>query len=505
MNIDTWSSLNQQEKDILLECDEITLDFTSFSRDSILSVAPECVVIGYGQLCDEFLNLLIHTEHGQKLQVSHLLPQDFVSLKGSLGNFKLSFLNGDKSIQSIVVSQVISFAPLENLPTCKGVHRADMYCSADEMLGRILSFCGEIECVRNIVFDPTHCQYQGRRPLANGSGICHACADICPTIGITKDDSVMLLELSSIDCIACGKCVSVCPTGSVQREGDGLESFTYRARLYKGYIPLIVARGQVQELEDMFKSLKAQNPALLPFILEVPDMLNATYLLTLLQEAGAQVVLYTPLGEHILADIESLNETYRRIFGKKAILHYTELSQLAPLPHTHYIYTPKDSECAKDIFAERMRFWVKQEDYGRLSIKHFGILNIKPEQCTLCLSCVEACNTKALMNNQARFELLYKPSLCTDCGYCVASCPEFCISLHSHALDLKPQSFEYTPMASDEPFKCIECGEIFATSKSIAKIKTILSPAFKDDNLKLKTLECCANCKVKVMFEGAYS
>ncbi len=122
----------------------------------------------------------------------------------------------------------------------------------------------------------------------------------------------------------------------------------------------------------------------------------------------------------------------------------------------------------------------------------------------MCLSCVEACNTNALINNNSSFELLYKSSLCTGCGYCVASCAEQVLSIESHTLNLIPESFEYIPIAVDEPFRCIECDKIFATRKSIEKIKQILTPAFGSDILKLKTLECCADCKVKVMFEGAH-
>ena len=40
--------------------------------------------------------------------------------------------------------------------------------------------------------------------------------------------------------------------------------------------------------------------------------------------------------------------------------------------------------------------------------------------------------------------------------------------------------------------------------ETIVGYKSFLTPAFGSDILKLKTLECCADCKVKVMFEGAH-
>lgn len=504
----TFMVLNPQEREILLECDELTLDFTSFNKDSVSMIPPQCVVIGYGDLCDEFLAMCVEKDHAYTLEISQLLPQDFVSLKGRLGAFELRFKDSHGGVDILRSAQVVCFAPID-LPQCKGVHKPDMYQSADEMLQALLALCGRQSYERNIVFNPIHCQFQLRRPLQNGQSVCHSCADICPTLGIASDKDLRILELSAVDCIACGKCVSVCPTGSVWREGDGLEAFTYKARLYKGYVPLVVAGEEFykQTFARELEILKKCNPLILPFVLQVPDMLNSAYFLTLLQESGSPILLYRALGEHTDEDVDSINEIYKRIFSQQAIyslqaLHEEDISALQPLPHTHYTYTPSENENNRDVFSERLRFWVRQEDYGRVAIKGFGALGISAKQCTLCMSCVEACNTGALLHHQSRFELLYKPALCTDCGYCVSSCAEQILSLESRTLPLAPQSFEYTSIASDEPFRCVECQKIFATKKSIDKIKGILSPAFGGDTLKLKSLECCADCKVKIMFEG---
>ncbi|MCH5312971.1 MAG: 4Fe-4S binding protein [Helicobacter sp.] len=502
-----WALLNEKERAILNECNEIMLDFTSLHTESIVFVNPHCVVIGYGELTDDFLALCIQKEHRLKLEMAHLLPQDFISLRGHLGDFTLTFKNTQGNAESLKTSQVVSFAPLEHLSNYKGVHTPDMYESADSMLEALLSLCGEHTYSHHIILNPQYCQYQGRRPLSNGECVCGHCVDICPTMGISSNAKSTLLELSAIDCIACGKCVSVCPTGSLEREGDGFISFTERARLYKGFIPLIVAQKDIEKIDFVndFQQLRKHNPLILPFILQGPNMLNITYLLSLLQECSAPIILYSPLGEHIFKDIESLNTIYERIFAKVAIYDFATLqapNTLQPIAHTHYIYTPTENESSKNIFSERLHFWVKQESYGEVALRNCATLKIDSKHCTLCLSCVEACNTNALMNNNASFELLYKPSLCTDCGYCVASCAENVLHLQSHTFNLAAQSFEYNVIASDEPFRCVECNKIFATQKSIEKIKQILAPAFSADSSKLRSLECCADCKVKVMFGG---
>lgn len=503
------SLLQESDRAVLDEFDELTLDFTSLNRETMRIISAKCVVIGYGHLCDEFLALCVDKEHSIKLEVVHLVPQDFLRLTGYLGSFELYFRNAEGRTEKIQTSQVVSFASLEHLPAHKGVHFANTYAGSHEMLQAVLDLCGERLVRRNIVFNASACQYNARRALPDGSGFCHKCVDICPTLGVSKDDSTMLLQLSDVDCIACGRCVSVCPTGSVQREGDGLEAFTYKARLYRGRIPLVVSQEEFEspEFAQFLEEALVHNPLLLPFVMAVPDMLNETYLLILLQESASPVVVYSSLGEHTQECIESLNDIYGRIFNARAIIQKNiatpELQDIKIFENSHYIYTPSEQETSKDIFSERMRFWIKGYSYGKVGLRGFGVINIDSEKCTLCLSCVEACNTNALINNQVQFELLLKPSLCTACGYCISSCAENVLSLESNAFLLEPRSFEYVPIASDKAFECVECGKVFATNKSIQKIRDVLAPVFQGDALKLKSLECCADCKVKIMFQGA--
>ena len=133
-------------------------------------------------------------------------------------------------------------------------------------------------------------------------------------------------------------------------------------------------------------------------------------------------------------------------------------------------------------------------------MQHSGNVLIDSQKCTLCLSCVDACNTKALINEGSSFSLLFKQSLCTGCGYCADTCAEQVIRIESNVLDAQSESFAYEQKAYDEPFKCVECGKVFATTKSIKKIKDILLPTMAGDIIKQRGLECCGDCKIKLIF-----
>ncbi len=59
----------------------------------------------------------------------------------------------------------------------------------------------------------------------------------------------------------------------------------------------------------------------------------------------------------------------------------------------------------------------------------FGTLLLNTEGCTLCLSCVSACPTGALSDEQDRPLLRFAEDACVQCGLCKATCPEKVISL----------------------------------------------------------------------------
>ncbi|EAJ4223391.1 ferredoxin, partial [Campylobacter coli] len=89
------------------------------------------------------------------------------------------------------------------------------------------------------------------------------------------------------------------------------------------------------------------------------------------------------------------------------------------------------------------------------------------------------------------------------CGYCEVSCAEKdTLKLTRSGMEFNPNYFEYQTMAKDELFTCIECGKEFATKKAVEKIANLMKPKFGNDESKIKTLYCCADCKAKVMIEA---
>ncbi|GMB95108.1 hypothetical protein NHP21011_12070 [Helicobacter heilmannii] len=354
------------------------------------------------------------------------------------------------------------------------------------------------------------CQYHQRRVEC-----CGKCSEVCPTQAITKLDLEIAkekgiecldnrhLEIKPQDCIDCGKCIAVCPSGSLRYNALSLECMQAIAKLYQGYIPLILDKNT----ELVATPLKKE---VLPLSLNA-NILEQTYLLTLLQESGAQVVLYAKeLGVGTLESISLLNGIYEKIYQQPAILCAfnpeelkTCLEQAQILEHTRFSPPTTPTHTKRDLFAKRLAHMVGDGDFGQVGCGNFiryGHIKIF-ESCTLCLACVGACNTNALSIDGNNYRLLFNPSLCTTCGYCVPTCPEKCLELERDGIALKPSYFSPQLMAEDTLFSCRMCGKAMGTNKSVLKIAKFMESRFQGDKRRIASLYVCADCKVKVMLE----
>ncbi|WP_394955090.1 4Fe-4S binding protein [uncultured Helicobacter sp.] len=499
-------SKNQLE--ILNEVNETRLDFAPLQSAKTMILPPKIAVVGSGEIMEEFLDTLsvFATQQGlEDTEIFSVLPESFITLNGSLGHFHLLYTQDSQTL-SLEVAQVVFFTNFANVQHSKGVHWVNEYHSSKELLESLARFIGAYTYTSPIRLTPSLCEFWHRRPKRGADeGYCHKCSDVCQSYGVFRNDQKGEIALSSPDCIACGDCVSVCPTGALQREEESLESLTYQAQLYRGSIPILHAHTHAQEVITALQA--SPNPYALPFVLGQPHILNATSLLSIVQESGANVIVYAQPSSYVREGVDSLNALCEVVFGTKCVLlaHDEEglracLQEARVLDSLHYTYTPRADEGAKEIFSQRAYAWVRGGEFGRVSMQHSGNVVIDSQKCTLCLSCVDACHTKALVSEGSSFSLLFKQSLCTGCGYCADTCAEQVIRIESHVLDARSSSFEYAQKAYDEPFKCVECGKVFASAKSIRKIEEILLPSIGSDPIKQRGLQCCGDCKIKLIF-----
>lgn len=353
-----------------------------------------------------------------------------------------------------------------------------------------------------ITYDSTICQYHSRR-----SEHCAKCVDICPTVAILKDDEKRELVFSHIDCHECGGCVAVCPSGAMDYSKMPRDAFYDIAKMYKDKKIVITPR-----IMDIDRCDVILPEGFVPFAIEGEKFLGETHYLTLLQESGASLVYYSDvLSPGTMEAIKLVNGIIKAKFDKVGIYVATDEIELREaLKSSDFIdglyYSVRENALAKrEIFAKRVKHIVGSDDLGTLESGEwvrYGKIHINQDSCTLCLSCVGACNVGALVADEATNSIKFNPSICTTCGYCEASCAEKdTIKLERSGYELKPEYFEFKVLAKDTLFACVECGKEFATSKSVMKIAKMLAPLWGNDPIKSKTLYCCGDCKAKIMIQ----
>ena len=492
-----FTMLNETQIEILKNGYEILLSNITLDYQSDISVDNAILIVGENELARDFIN---KTKDRFNITQKPYIEQ----YGGDLGDF-ISII-GDEEIRS---SQIVFFIKIEldsriqDKTTQLGIHFVNHYENIDSMINEIENLIGDFTYENTILFDENKCQYHHRDKTTKS--YCSECESVCPTFAITKDDEAKELRFSNIDCIFCGKCVNICPSGAMQKANAPFIEIEKAIQIYQNKIPLILSKEDIEKFVD--SNIDIKDSPLVPFVLPNIHLLNEVYLISILQTTSAQSIIYGNVESNLKDSIDFINDLYKKIYNKKAIFLHNEIESyeninIENLPK--YQYNAESSEFNRAVFSERVKFLIKNNNYGNLANKpsiKYTDLNIDSNNCTLCMSCVESCNTKALITSKDHFELLLNPSLCTACNLCVDICPENVIEMPLGGMDLNLSFFTYTTKAKDEPFKCVECGKVFASAKSIKKVQNMMFPIFGNDEIKKKTILCCGDCKVRVMFK----
>ena len=463
--------------------------------------------------------LLLVGQHEELIQVDEFFGDDFdkyyvesealLKIEGTIGELVVH-LQRDGKITPLAVDQVIWFNAKDFAFKQNGVFDP-LKDGLEEVIERVKQNRNHFAYKKAINYNPDICQYKGRTKK-DGGDICGDCANICPTNAILKIDDKKELKFTDEDCETCGGCVSVCPSGALDLAETPREYMYEASNLLKDYKILLIP--EVMDIENLEVELP---PKVLPLVVGGRKFLHEAHFLSLFQQSGAQVIFYTDfVSKGSKAAIEMVNDITKRAYGVDAILlamNQDELSKnlqnLQFIEGSRYSFNELGLH-KREIFATRLSYLVGDKDLGIYENSneyiHYGKVVINEQNCTLCLSCVGACNVRALTAHPEDNSLRFNASICTDCTYCEIVCPESdCISVVRDRFELKSDSFKQVIMAQDELFKCEECGKEFAPKKAVMKIAEMMTPMFGGDEAKIRTLYCCENCKAKVMLKAQVS
>lgn len=131
----------------------------------------------------------------------------------------------------------------------------------------------------------------------------------------------------------------------------------------------------------------------------------------------------------------------------------------------------------------------------------YGSVTCKTEDCTLCMSCVAVCPTRALHAIGDRPGLLFVEQDCIQCGMCETACPEKVITLEA-GFNWDWQTRKADKLVHEEPAACcISCGKPFAPASMVKMLTEKLQSHSHFQGEAIRRLSMCEDCRVRDIFE----
>jgi ferredoxin len=385
---------------------------------------------------------------------------------------------------------------------------------------------GTFDKPRYVTFTEHLCAHSRSRIVG-----CNRCLDLCPTGAIAPAGDHVVIDAAV--CAGCGQCAAVCPTGaasyalppadalmrklrtllSVYREAGGEAPIVllhddehggalidalarHGDGLPANVLPLAVNEVTQVGIETVAAAF-AYGGSALRFLLRARPRHDVAGLVRTIALAEP-ILMGLGFGDGRVATIETddpdaLGETLRAIApgppcprpasfapigAKRDVMRLAlrELQRAAPTP-VDVVALPAGAP--------------------------FGAIEVDTQGCTLCLACVSACPTGALMDNPDRPMLRFSEDACVQCGLCKATCPEKVITLKPQ-IDFRAATASARVLNEEEPFCCIRCGKPFGVKSTIERVAAKLEGhhwMFKGQAQRLEVLKMCDDCRVAAVSE----
>jgi len=369
------------------------------------------------------------------------------------------------------------------------------------------------------------------------SGIvgCHRCLDLCPTSAITPNGEHVAIDGGI--CAGCGQCAAVCPTGAAAYALPPADALMRKLRVMLGAYREAGGVRPVLLLHD-----ETHGTALIDALARHGDGLPANVLPLAVNEvtqvgleAVAAAFAYGASGVHFLLhgkprhDMTGLTRTLALAepilaglgFGTGRVAAIETDDPIA-LGDTLRAAAPADGAARPASFAvvggkrEVMRLALSElhrvapQPVDIIALPEgapFGTVEVDVAGCTLCLACVSACPTDALLGDPERPILRFVEDLCVQCGLCMATCPEKVISL-TPQIDFRAPTAAGRVLKEEEPFLCICCSKPFGVKSSVERVTAKLDGQhwmFKGSARRLDVIKMCADCRVQAMSEEDFN
>jgi ferredoxin len=452
-----------------------------------------------------------------------------VALAGWLGAFDVRWQAAGQAPQQGSFDLVLDLCPSPLIAThqephgyyAPGASEEARRQAADEMLEMI----GDFEKPKYFTYKERLCAHSRNRRTG-----CNACIEVCSAGAIEAAGDK--IKVNPYLCAGCGACATVCPTGALgyafppaPLTGARLKTALRAYREAGGHDPLVLlhAAGEGAALLQAAEEAGGA-PAIpgrvLPFALHHVASTGIDVWLAAVAygASGVSVLLTGTEAPQYAAALE------RQMAIAQAVLtglgyagvHFQLLragtpGELAPALHNGPRGAAPAQAATFNLAADKRNTLdyaldhlhrhaaVQPQEIALPAGAPFGAIAVNQDACSLCMACVGACPSSALMDGGELPQLRFVEKNCVQCGLCANTCPENAISL------VPRMSFAATrnqPVVLNEsqPFHCIRCQKPFGTVQMIENMLSKLSqhPAFAGN---LDRMRMCGDCRVIDMMQ----
>ncbi len=345
---------------------------------------------------------------------------------------------------------------------------------------------------------------------------CSNCLNVCPTGAIVSAGEHVSID--PLICAGCGACSAVCPSGAITYDAPPVDHVFRRINtLARSYIgaggtdaALLVHDDHGAEMIRLSARHGRGLPAhVIPMEIDaLSGFGHAEMLAALACGFGRVDVLLGPKTERDALDPQA--ELACAIsHGTITLLDFADPDALsehlfaqAPLPAIPNPILPQGTRRQ----VARLSAKALNPDAGRVSLPAhapYGAVLVDTDACTLCLSCVSLCPSGALADNEDMPQLRFQEDACLQCGLCANICPENAITLEPR-LDLTDAALSQTVLNEEEPFACVECGNLFGVKSTVEKIMEKLAGnhSMFANPAAARMIQMCDTCRINAQYHS---
>ena len=110
----------------------------------------------------------------------------------------------------------------------------------------------------------------------------------------------------------------------------------------------------------------------------------------------------------------------------------------------------------------------------------YGNISCESKDCTLCMSCVAVCPTRALHTDGQSPSLKFVEQDCVQCGLCTKACPENALTMTPRMNWDAAARQSATTIHEEKAAECIRCHKPFAPQSMIDICLLYTSPSPRD-------------------------